>query len=43
MPTWDRYVEFGTDGLTDDEREQLEHLAQDAIELAADQFRKGEQ
>lgn len=43
MTAWDRYVEFGTDGLTDDEREQLEDEAQAAIELAADQYRKREQ
>jgi hypothetical protein len=43
MSTWDRYVEFGADGLTDDEREALEDAFQTATEAAADQYRKAEQ
>ncbi|MGO4583593.1 hypothetical protein AB4Z38_06860 [Arthrobacter sp. 2RAF6] len=42
MGAWDRYVEFGADGLTDDEREQLDNEFQTATEEAADQYRKGE-
>jgi len=42
MTAWDRYVEFGTDGLTDAEREKLENETQTAAEEAADQYRKGE-
>ena len=43
MTAWDRYVEFGTDQLTDAELEALEDAFQTATEAAADQYRKGEQ
>lgn len=43
MTDWDRYVDNGTDGLTDAERVALENAFQTAVEHAADQYRKGEQ
>lgn len=43
MGAWDRYVEFGADGLTDEEREQLDEEFQTAAQNAADNYRKAEQ
>lgn len=40
MTAWDRYVEHGTDGLTDAERTALEDAFQTAVEHAADEYRK---
>jgi hypothetical protein len=42
MTAWDRYVEHGTDGLTDWERERLDEEFQTAAENAAHQYKKGE-
>jgi len=39
---WERYVETGTAGITDEEREALVDAFHAATEAAADSYRKGE-